>query len=375
MTHQTFPTPYEQMANEVLTQGNVKTDRTGTGTISQFGKQARFDLKESFPLITSKRVSFNSMAVELLWFLRGDTNAAWLQKRNCKIWDEWALTEDKIETVEHELHTRASLYALQEKITTREAINKLDKAGSVAAGIELLNNSGIPTTFNRVVAKKGDLGPIYGKQWRSWEGTDGKVYDQIADAIALLKTSPDSRRILVSAWKVDELSQMALMPCHTMFQFYTRPIDEVTREKLLIDKLGGFDNYIRAIAGNTDRSFVEQLMTDNSVPAHYLSCQLYQRSADIFLGVPFNIASYALLTLMIAQQTNMVADEFIWTGGDCHIYSNHTEQVSEMLSRPAVTLPTLKINRVPKTINDYKLEDFDLIDYNPHPIIKAPVAV
>ncbi|SFV20073.1 thymidylate synthase [Micrococcus terreus] len=266
----TIPTPYEDLLAEVMAEGAQKGDRTGTGTRSVFGRQLRYDLSESFPLITTKRVHFKSVALELLWFLRGDSNVRWLQERGVKIWDEWA-DED------------------------------------------------------------GELGPVYGVQWRSWPTPDGGQIDQIARVVESLKTSPDSRRHIVTAWNPAEVDQMALPPCHAMFQFY--------------------------------------------VADGKLSCQLYQRSADLFLGVPFNIASYALLTLMVAQQTGLEPGEFVWTGGDCHIYSNHEDQVREQLSREPHPYPQLVLRRTPQDIFSYELEDFELVDYQHHPTIKAPIAV
>jgi thymidylate synthase len=261
----------------VASQGVAKGDRTGTGTTSVFGHQMRFDLNEGFPLVTTKKVFLKAIVLELLWFLRGDSNARWLQERGVSIWDEWA-------------------------------------------------------------APNGDLGPVYGVQWRSWPTPDGGHIDQIAEVVKALKTNPDSRRIIVSAWNVGELSKMALMPCHAFFQFYVAP---------------------GRAPGERGR----------------LSCQLYQRSADIFLGVPFNIASYALLTHMLAQQCELDVGDFIWTGGDCHIYSNHAEQVALQLAREPRAYPTLLIKRRPPSILDYVLEDFEMQGYDPHPAIKAPVAV
>ena len=270
-------TPYEDLMRHIQAQGVVKTDRTGTGTKSVFGHQMRFDLRAGFPLITTKKVHFKSVALELLWFLRGDGNARWLQERGVTIWDEWA-------------------------------------------------------------APDGDLGPVYGVQWRSWPTPDGGHVDQIAEVVRQLKTTPDSRRIIVSAWNVADLPKMALMPCHAFFQFYVAPGDSP------------------------------------SAPGR-LSCQLYQRSADVFLGVPFNIASYALLTHMLAQQCDLDVGDFVWTGGDCHLYSNHAEQVALQLAREPRPAPRLEIKRRPPTVFDYALEDFELVGYDPHPAIKAPVAV
>ena len=268
---QPIPTPYEDLMRHVQQHGVFKMDRTGTGTRSVFGHQMRFDLRQGFPLVTTKKVHLKSIIYELLWFLRGDGNARWLQERGVSIWDEWA----------------------------------------------------DPAT--------GDLGPVYGVQWRSWPTPDGRHIDQIAQVVQQLKTNPDSRRILVSAWNVAALEHMALMPCHALFQFY--------------------------------------------VAEGRLSCQLYQRSADIFLGVPFNIASYALLTHMLAQQCDLQVGEFIWTGGDCHLYSNHMQQVQEQLGRTPYPWPTLHIKRRPPSIFDYAFDDFELLNYQHHPAIKAPVAV
>jgi len=268
---------YEDFMRHVYTHGVQKGDRTGTGTRSVFGHQMRFDLNEGFPLVTTKKVHLKSIVYELLWFLRGDSNAKWLQERGVSIWNEWA----------------------------------------------------DPQT--------GDLGPVYGVQWRSWPTPDGGHIDQIQQVMDTLKSNPDSRRIIVSAWNVAELDKMALMPCHAFFQFYVAPPQK---------------------AGDKPR----------------LSCQLYQRSADIFLGVPFNIASYALLTHMIAQQCDMDVGDFIWTGGDCHIYSNHVEQTELQLSRAPRPYPVLKILRKPANLFEYAYEDFAIDDYDPHPHIPAPVA-
>jgi len=268
---------YEDLMRLVDTQGVLKADRTGTGTKSVFGHQMRFDLNEGFPLVTTKKVHVKSIIVELLWFLTGSSSNQWLLDRGVTIWNEWARPD-------------------------------------------------------------GDLGPVYGVQWRSWPTPNGGHIDQIGEVIKTLKTNPDSRRILVSAWNVAELDKMALMPCHALFQFYVAPPLE---------------------AGGKGK----------------LSCQLYQRSADIFLGVPFNIASYALLTHMVAQQCDLDVGDFIWTGGDCHLYSNHAEQVQLQLSRAPLPYPTLHIKRRPESIFDYRLEDFEFLDYQHHPAIKAPVAI
>jgi thymidylate synthase len=263
-------TPYEDFMRHVFEHGVTKSDRTGTGTTSVFGHQMRFDLREGFPLVTTKKVHFKSVAIELLWFLRGDSNVAFLREHGVTIWDEWARAD-------------------------------------------------------------GELGPVYGVQWRSWPTPDGSHVDQIARVVQQLKTDRDSRRIIVSAWNVADLPKMALAPCHAFFQFY--------------------------------------------VAENRLSCQLYQRSADIFLGVPFNIASYALLTHLLAQQCDLEVGDFIWTGGDCHIYSNHREQVALQLTREPRPWPRLLVKRRPPSVFDYAFEDFALEGYDPHPAIKAPVAV
>ena len=261
---------YLDLLRRILDEGVERGDRTGTGTLSVFGHQMRFDLSEGFPAVTTKRLHWPSIIHELLWFLSGDTNVAYLQENKVRIWNEWA-------------------------------------------------------------DENGDLGPVYGKQWRKWETKDGRVIDQIAEAIELIKSNPSSRRILVSAWNVGELEDMALMPCHAFFQFY--------------------------------------------VADGKLSCQLYQRSADVFLGVPFNIASYALLTMMMAQVCDLEVGDFVHTLGDAHIYTNHFEQTELQLSREPRSLPKMKINPKVKNIFDFKYEDFELIDYEPHPHIKGKVAV
>jgi thymidylate synthase len=261
---------YLDLLRAVRTEGTRKDDRTGTGTLSLFARQLRFELDAGFPLVTTKKIHLPAMVHELLWFLRGETNVRYLREHGVTIWDEWADAD-------------------------------------------------------------GELGPVYGKQWRSWGTADGRSIDQIAEVVRQLKTNPDSRRILVSAWNVGELAQMALMPCHALFQFH--------------------------VAGGR------------------LSCQLYQRSADVFLGVPFNIASYALLTCMLAQQCDLRLGEFVWTGGDCHLYLNHLQQADLQLSREPLPAPRLKLKRRPASIFEYQYEDFEFMNYQFHAAIKAPVAV
>ncbi|WP_198782682.1 thymidylate synthase [Shewanella putrefaciens] len=261
---------YLDLMKHILAEGVDKSDRTGTGTRSVFGYQMRFDLSKGFPLVTTKKCHMRSIIHELLWFLKGDTNIAYLRENKVSIWDEWA-------------------------------------------------------------DENGDLGPVYGAQWRSWPTQSGDAIDQISQVIAQIKSQPDSRRLIVSAWNVGELDKMALAPCHAFFQFY--------------------------------------------VAEGKLSCQLYQRSCDVFLGLPFNIASYALLTMMVAQQCDLALGDFVWTGGDTHLYSNHMEQTALQLTRAPKPLPTMTILRKPESIFDYQFEDFELTNYEPHPHIKAPVAI
>jgi len=261
---------YLDLLRYIRERGTRKDDRTGTGTLSVFGHQMRFDLAQGFPLLTTKKLHLKSIVYELLWFLKGDTNVQYLKEHGVSIWDEWA-------------------------------------------------------------DERGELGPIYGKQWRAWPGPDGRPIDQISRTIDLIRRNPDSRRIVVNAWNVGELEQMSLTPCHALFQFW--------------------------------------------VGDGKLSCQLYQRSADVFLGVPFNIASYALLTHMFAQQCDLAAGDFVWTGGDCHLYLNHLEQADEQLQRTPLPLPRLAIKRKPPSIFEYEFEDFQLLNYQAHPSIKAPIAV
>jgi thymidylate synthase len=261
---------YLDLLRHIRERGTEKPDRTGTGTKSVFGYQMRFDLAQGFPLLTTKKLHLKSIVYELLWFLKGDTNVGYLHEHGVTIWDEWA-------------------------------------------------------------DESGELGPIYGRQWRAWPGPDGRPIDQISRTIDLIRRNPDSRRIVVNAWNVGELEQMSLTPCHALFQFW--------------------------------------------VGDGRLSCQLYQRSADVFLGVPFNIASYALLTHMFAQQCDLAVGDFIWTGGDCHLYLNHLEQADEQLRRTPLPLPRLAIKRKPPSIFEYEFEDFQLLNYQAHPSIKAPIAV
>lgn len=284
---------YLSLLKHIKETGVYKSDRTGTGTTSCFGYQMRFDLQQGFPLVTTKKLHLKSIIHELLWFLKGETNIKYLKDNNVSIWDEWA-------------------------------------------------------------NEQGELGPVYGKQWRSWTTREGKTIDQITDVIRQIKTNPDSRRMIVSAWNVADLPEMALMPCHVLFQFYVTPPPPSAAE--------GLPQAMQEGAGGRPGK-------------PKLSCQLYQRSADVFLGVPFNIASYALLTMMIAQVCDMEPGDFIHTFGDVHIYSNHMEQVNLQLTRTPFPLPTMQLNPEVKSIFDFKFEDFTLLNYQCHPAIKAPVAV
>jgi thymidylate synthase len=320
---------YLDLMSHILKNGAVKSDRTGTGTKSVFGYQMRFDLTKGFPALTTKKLHLKSIIVELLWFLRGSTNAKELQEQGVHIWDEWA-------------------------------------------------------------DKNGELGPVYGKQWRSWRNLvlraghgDGSDYyenqpiDQMQILLDQLRGNPDSRRLVVSAWNVADLDQMALSPCHLLFQFYSREATGAERALKacgvqhgleLPEELG-----IAFMAGNDEK--LHAYADANNVSKRMLSCQLYQRSCDVFLGVPFNIASYALLTMMVAQATNHIAHEFIWVGGDTHLYSNHFEQAELQLTREPRSLPKMMINPGVTDLFGFQYEDFTLSDYDPHPHIKAPVAV
>lgn len=313
---------YKKLVKEIQSNGVSKGDRTGTGTKSIFGYQMRFDLEKGFPLVTVKKTHWPSVVHELLWFLNGDTNIKYLKDNNVKIWDEWA-------------------------------------------------------------DENGDLGPVYGKQWVDWttsgfnenatfnEETGNFTVNQIQNVIDTLKENPNSRRMIVSAWNVGELPFMALEPCHAFFQFYTTPLTpfdraEYVKKHNLIDDINDHEDEYDDIMDEMDGI---------GIPTHKLSLQLYQRSADTFLGVPFNIASYSLLLQMIAQCVNMVPSEFIWTGGDCHLYDNHEEQVTELLKRTPKKLPSVKLNPDIKDIFDFKFEDIELVDYDPHPLIRGKVAV
>ncbi len=300
---------YLDLLQHILDNGVAKEDRTGTGTISVFGYQMRFDLSKGFPLLTTKKVYLKGIIHELLWFIKGDTNIRYLVQNNVHIWDEWPF-QSYLEATGQA--TQFEKYTPEWKAKKKEFVQRIIDDEAFAS-------------------KWGDLGPVYGKQWRNWEARDRRHMDQLAEAISAIKNNPSSRRILVSAWNVGELGQMALMPCHLLFQFY--------------------------------------------VADGKLSCQLYQRSADVFLGVPFNIASYALLTMMVAQVCGLEVGEFVHTLGDAHLYSNHIEQAKLQLSRAPRRLPNMILSDQVTDIEAFKYEDFALENYHPHPAIKAMVAV
>ena len=346
---------YEDALAFILANGKVKRDRTGVGTISYFGLELRYKLWESFPLITTKQVHLKSIVTELLWFLRGDTNIKWLQDQGCKIWDSWAATENTYKNVPLANYERVSLAASEAGTTISEIRSKLSHIPE-ADGHKWLDSLGIPKTKKEIVTKKGDLGPVYGAQWRSWPTLDGKSIDQIERVLKDLRTNPDSRRIIVSAWNVGDLDKMALSPCHAFFQFYSETLTLEERVQ------------------RSGQNLSEQELDAAGVPKRALSCKLTQRSSDFFIGNPFNIASYSLLVMMIAQQTNHLLGDFIWSGGDCHIYSNHVEQCKLQLSRQPYPFPQLKLKHR-NCLTDYVFEDIKLVGLQQHEKIYAPVAV
>ncbi|ANZ49610.1 putative thymidylate synthase [Erwinia phage vB_EamM_Kwan] len=369
---------YLQLMESVLSFGHEKKDRTGTGTRSLFGAQMRFDLTEGFPLVTTKKVHLRSIIHELLWFLKGDTNISYLNDNGVTIWDEWARDETRSVPCVYTVEERAAILRQRSSIDgkTTDWYNEWEAAllegDDEEEKMVVLDSQNVPREGFRDVTTSGELGPVYGKQWRDWVGADGRHHDQITKVIDQLRNDPDNRRIIVSAWNVGELDQMALAPCHSFFQFYTREL--TLYERALAAKEKGTEDYYL----NLNEKHQEQLhyeFDELAVPRRGLSCQLYQRSADVFLGVPFNIASYALLTEMVAQQVNMVAEEFVWTGGDTHLYSNHLEQARLQLTRDPHPLPRLKFKRKPESIFDYQFEDFEIEGYVSHDAIKAPVAI
>ncbi|MBO0419017.1 MAG: thymidylate synthase [Vagococcus fluvialis] len=311
---------YLDLARKIMNEGNEKHDRTGTGTKSIFGAQIRFDLSKGFPLLTTKRVPFSLIKSELLWFLQGNTNIKFLLEHNNHIWDEWAF-ERYIKSADY---TGPDMTDFGRRALKDPEFNDLYQA-------ELKNFCDKILTDDNFAKTYGELGNIYGSQWRNWKTTQGETIDQLQDVINTIKTNPDSRRLIVSAWNPEDVPSMALPPCHTLFQFY--------------------------------------------VADGKLSCQLYQRSADLFLGVPFNIASYALLTHLIAHETGLKVGDFVHTFGDTHLYLNHMDQINEQLSREIREFPTLELNKDKQSIFDFEMEDIKVVGYEPHPTIKAPIAV
>ncbi|KIX89797.1 thymidylate synthase [Staphylococcus microti] len=314
-----FDSAYHDLCTEILKIGNERDDRTATGTISKFGHQLRFDLSKGFPLLTTKKVSFKLIATELIWFIRGDTNLRYLLQYNNNIWNEWAFEK----YVQSAVYTGPDMTNFGHRALTDPTFKALYDEEMAKFKQAILEDDAF-------MQKHGDLGNVYGKQWRDWVGADGKHYDQLQTVIEQIKHNPNSRRHIISAWNPAEIDTMALPPCHTLFQFY--------------------------------------------VENNKLSCQLYQRSADIFLGVPFNIASYSLLTHLIARECGLEVGEFVHTFGDAHIYSNHIDAVQTQLARTSFAPPTLRINS-DKSIFDIDYEDLEIINYESHPSIKAPIAV
>lgn len=311
---------YLDLSRKILEEGVDKGDRTGTGTRSVFGHQMRFDLQKGFPLLTTKRVPFRLITSELLWFIKGDTNIRYLLEHNNHIWDEWAFER----FVKSDDYTGPDMTDFGRRALKDEAFNEIYRAEMKAFNERIL-------TDEAFAQKHGELGNVYGAQWRKWKTSQGETIDQLKDVIEMIRSNPDSRRLIVSAWNPEDVPNMALPPCHTLFQFY--------------------------------------------VAEGKLNCQLYQRSADVFLGVPFNIASYALLTHLIAHETGLEAGEFVHTFGDAHIYSNHVEQINEQLTREPRAFPELKLNTEKSSIFDFEMGDIQLEGYDPHPRIKAPIAV
>lgn len=311
---------YLALGKMILEEGVDKGDRTGTGTKSIFGHQMRFDLQKGFPLLTTKRIPFRLIKSELLWFIKGDTNIRYLLEQNNHIWDEWAFER----YVKSAVYTGPDMTDFGRRALVDEEFNQLYQTEMAKFTDQILKDEAF-------AAQYGELGNVYGSQWRNWKTSQGETIDQLKEVIEMIQKTPDSRRLIVSAWNPEDVPNMALPPCHTLFQFY--------------------------------------------VADGKLNCQLYQRSADVFLGVPFNIASYALLTHLIAHETGLEAGEFVHTFGDAHLYVNHIEQMKEQLAREPRAFPTLKLNTDKKSIFEFEMEDIEISDYNPHPRIKAPIAV
>lgn len=375
---------YLEALRNIRTNGRlIKNDRTGTGTYSLHGLQMRFDMSAGrFPLLTTKKLFTRGIIEELLWILRGSTDNQELADINVHIWDEWALNEDLAEERVLTPYSRMVAYhKANPQLDFTQLTNKLNELG-LEKGHEFLDEQGVPRTEKVVRYRKGELGPIYGKQWRSWMGADRQIVDQISELIDNLIKKPYSRRHVVSAWNPTELpdesispqdnvkqGRMALAPCHCLFQFFVHPMTLPERFQAAEQKLG----YPVIVAPDYEKS-PNEVLDELGVPDKRLSCQLYQRSADFFLGVPFNIASYAMLTHMVASVTNMAVGEFIWTGGDCHIYLNHLDQVDEQLSRDARRSPVLVLEPA-NDIFSFQKENFTFKEYDPHPAIKGEVSV
>lgn len=423
---------YLDLITKITTEGKYKEDRTGTGTYSIFGAQMRFNLSEGFPLLTTKHTHIKPIIHELLWFLKGETNIRYLKENGVNIWDQWVLdgteeyrpmTEDEVkaaivkayEKINKEAKYRYSFINLPEDDPVFNSVMKTESDLTVIIehkGIQGLNElySDLHQNKEPKVLIAGELGPVYGSQWRSWPkveftetelskasggvqgGSDVKftAIDQITNVVEMIKKNPDSRRLIVSAWNPAEVDNMALPPCHTLFQFYSTPLwkHEIVKELNKRNLTAKFiedithdndpDSYSDWLSGKENQGvtdWVTKYLEHFNVPSRKLSCQLYQRSADTFIGLPYNIASYSILTMMIAQVTNHAPGDFVWTGGDCHLYANHTEQTKLMLSRESYPLPTMTLNPEVKDIFDFKYEDFTLTNYKSNPHIPAPVAV
>jgi len=387
---------YIDLANKILKEGNRRGDRTGTGTISIFGPQLRFDLSKGFPLLTTKKMFTRGIIHELLWFLNGGTNNNDLLKHNVHIWDEWALQNRKELTLTQRVEL---LYKNNPSLHTDEDVQTTVSNYSEAEWREYLDAQGIPEYES--LPGDGDLGPVYGQQWCSWKGKvikadqhpeagiiniERKKIDQISELITNLKKKPFSRRHVVSAWNVEDLpdeyispqenvknGKMALAPCHCLFQFYVRELTFEERAQVLADR---YPEYIEPIGNSSLDEEIEELFIRYDIPKFKLDCQLYQRSADYILGVPFNIASYALFTMMIAQCVNMIPGEFIHTFGDCHIYNNHIETyIASQMDNEPYPLPKMVINPKKKDIFSFTIDDFTLVDYQSHKKIDYPISV
>ena len=391
---------YLNLLADIINNGRTKGDRTGTGTIAVFGRQMRFDLSKGFPLLTTKAVHLKSIIHELLWFIKGDTNIGYLKEHGVKIWDDWAVKPEQIHPVVLSNKQRVKMASIADERTEQSIWDEFTEyaedeyESDLVAWDDLddyLHRLGIPTT-RPGNAKEGDLGPIYGKQWTAWENKDGTTINQLSQVVEMLKKNPTSRRIIVTGWNPsvlpDEsltpehnvlLGKQALPPCHTLFQFYAEELSILERRSLLSDaRLASHMTTLLVHIDGMDPDVHEaeehKLFDLINISKYRLSLQLYGRSQDVFLGTPFNVASYSLLLMMVAQVTNMVPGEYIHTSGDTHIYANHMDQVREQLSRYPYSAPTMKLNPNVKKLEDFVFEDFTLENYQSHPAIKAPVA-